>query len=74
MKLSNYLYLALTAAFLLGNHNGFVALWKDSAPEPLAVFPYRIESLPPYDQQRLNRGIRIGSEEELHALLEDFLS
>lgn len=74
MKYMKHLYLTLIAAFLLGSHNGFVALWKDSTAEPAVVFPYRIESLPLQDQQRLNQGILVDNEEALASLLEDFLS
>lgn len=68
------IYLTLIFTFLLGTHEGFVALWRDDAPIPAEVFPYRAESLPPADQQALKRGIRIRSEEELDRLLEDYLS
>lgn len=69
-----HLYLALVFAFLLGVKDGFVALWKDSASEPVKVFPYTVSSLPREDQLRLEQGIRIESKEELLALLEDYLS
>ena len=72
--LRQYLYLTLFFAFLLGSHNGFVALWKDSDPEPLQVFPYQVTSLPVEDQKLLEKGIRIESTGELMRLLEDYLS
>ena len=68
------IYLTLIFTFLLGTHEGFVALWRDDASIPAEVFPYRAERLPPADQQALKRGIRIRSEEELDRLLEDYLS
>lgn len=68
------IYLTLIFTFLLGTHEGFVALWRDNVPIPVEVFPYRTESLPPADQQALKKGIRIRSEEELDRLLEDYLS
>lgn len=74
MKRKNYLYLALAAAFLIGNHQGFIALWTDSGAEPDIVFPYSVTSLPPQDQLRVNEGIRVQTREQLHALMEDFLS
>ena len=74
MKLSYYLYFTLLTAFLLGNHSGFIALWKDPHSQPIAVFPYRVESLPTTDQVKLNQGIPVDTEQELQSLLEDFLS
>ena len=68
------IYLTLLLAFLIGNHKGFIALWHDSAGDPAIVFPYSVSSLPPQDQQRINNGIYLESEEELNRLLEDYLS
>ena len=67
-------YLTLLFAFLIGNHKGFIALWKDPAADPAMVFPYSVSSLPPQDQQLINKGIYLESEAELHRLLEDYLS
>jgi hypothetical protein len=72
--LRQHIYLALIMAFLLGSHNGFIALWKDSGPEPIKIFPYRVTSLPTEDQKRLENGIRIESAGELMHLLQDYLS
>lgn len=66
--------LALLLVYLLGVRGGYVALWRDEDPEPVAVFPYAVSGLPPDDQAALFRGIVIKSEEELHQRLEDFLS
>ena len=46
----------------------------DEDPEPVAVFPYAVASLPPEDQEALFRGIVIKNEEDLRYRLEDFLS
>ena len=73
MKL-RYWYLALIFTFLLGCKDGFIALWKIPREDPVTVFPYSIASLPPEDQARLRRGIRLDSPEELMKLLEDYLS
>ena len=64
----------LALMFLLGNHKGYLALWKEDRPEPYQVFPVKIESLPEADQKSLNRGIRARSDLELAGFLEDFLS
>ena len=68
------IYLTLLFLFLVGNHKGFIALWTDMKDDPVCVYPYSIASLPPADQQRLREGISVESEEELMALLEDYLS
>jgi len=59
--------------FLLGIHDGHIALWKDGQDEP-TVFPYRAQMLPEQDQERLKAGIRIESGTQLHQILEDYLS
>ena len=74
MKAIRYLYLTLIFAFLLGNCDGYIALWRDTNTTPVRIFPYRIEMLPESDQQALERGIPITDEQELIRLLEDYLS
>ena len=69
-----YGYLALIFAFLLGNYNGYIALWKEGSQKPLQVYPYSIRALPPADQARLETGIPVTSQEQLQMLLEDYLS
>ena len=66
--------IVLLTVFLLGNHKGYLALWKEDRPEPFQIFPVKIASLPEADQQALNTGISARSEIELSSLLEDFLS
>jgi len=68
------IYLALVLAFLLGNYKGYIALWSGTDPEPMVVFPYRTDSLPPADQAALENGIPLENREQLTHLLEDFLS
>lgn len=69
-----YRYLALVWAFLIGNYNGYIALWTNVGEKPAKVFPYSVASLPPADQARVNAGIRVDSEADLRQLLEDYLS
>lgn len=71
---ASYIYLALAAAFLLGNYRGYIALWSDGTSDPIRIFPYCIASLPPEDQSLLAKGIRVRSGEHLRQLLEDYLS
>ena len=58
----------------MGIQNGFIALWRDGSAAPVRVFPYRADSLPLADQRALEKGIAIGTEEDLANLLEDYLS
>lgn len=74
MKKYTPLCCIILLGFLLGVHNGNIALWKDEDPEPIKVFPYRASMLPKADQQALYEGIRAGSIEELYRLIEDYLS
>lgn len=66
--------LLLAFGFILGSYNGYIALWRDTGPDPIRVFPYSVSSLPQSDQQALERGIELHSREELLRLLEDYLS
>ena len=69
-----YLYLSLFLTFILGSHNGYIALWQDGTQEPIKVFPYSVASLPPADQKALENGIHIDNRTDLIKLLEDYLS
>ena len=71
---NRYSYLALICLFLLGSYKGYIALWTDDSKEPAKVFPYSVQSLPPADQKRLEKGIKISSAQELYELLQDYLS
>ena len=68
------LYFILLFLFLLGNYNGYIALWNSSSPLPYHVFPYSVSMLPRADQLMLNVGIEISSNTELCNILEDYLS
>ncbi len=59
--------------FLLGIHNGRVALWKDQDPKPVRVFPYYASALPPEAQKALKAGIPLESMEDLEALIKKYL-
>ena len=65
---------ALLLSFIMGVHDGYIALWKTGEKTPLKVFPYQVSSLPPADQERLHSGIAIDSAEDLLHLIEDYLS
>lgn len=61
-------------SFVLGSCKGYIALWKDGQAEPVKVFPYKVSSLPASDREKLERGVKLDSMEELEQLIEDYLS
>lgn len=63
----------LLLALLLGIRDGYLALWREEDPQPIAIFQIRADTLPPADQILLKRGLRLGDKEALLAALEDFL-
>ena len=64
----------LALAWILGCHKGYLALYKDHAPEPCQIYPCPVENLPEQDQLELSQGIQIRTQEALDQILEDFLS
>lgn len=64
---------ALLLGFLLGVHEGKVALWRDGAEAPEQVYDIRADSLPPADRLQLERGIGVETRRELWGLLENYL-
>ena len=70
----HFISLLLALGFILGSHNGYVALWTEGQAEPDRTFPYRVSSLPQADQEALAKGIRAEDILELTQLLEDYLS
>ena len=64
----------LLAVYLLGVHDGKIALWCNDDPQPAAVFPYRAALLPEEVRKQLEVGIPIDSMDELNRLLEACLS
>lgn len=73
-KISHFLSTMLLFIFLLGIHDGKVALWQEDDPEPVKIFPYRASLLPDEAQEQLRKGIRIESMEDLDRLIEAYLS
>ncbi len=63
----------LLLGFLLGIHNGRVALWKDQDPEPWRVFPYAVSALPRETRQALKAGIPIENMEDLENFIKNYL-
>ena len=72
-KLSDLICI-LFLGFLLGIHNGQIALWQGEDPEPIKIFPYSAQMLPVADRRALEDGIRFETKEDLLRLMEDYLS
>ena len=68
------LYRILLLGFLLGCHQGRVALWIDGNIAPIQIFPCAVTALPHTDQQHLTEGIHVTDKLELAQLMEDYLS
>ena len=66
--------MVLLAGFLLGLHDGRLTLWREGTVHPEQIYDIRGDSLPPADQIKLRRGIRVESREELWEILENYLS
>lgn len=64
----------LLLGFLLGIHNGRVAIWKDGETAPWRIFPYPVAVLPTDTQTQLRQGIRIETMDDLDHFLENLLS
>ena len=73
-KFSGLLCAALMAVYLLGIHEGKIALWSGDDPEPIKVFPYRAALLPKKEREMLKQGIEVESLDELYRLAEAYLS
>lgn len=74
MKKRHCIYCILSLMYILGNHNGHLALWTGDTVQPEKIFPVKVETLPKLDQYMLNEGIFVRDEKKLNALLEDYLS
>ena len=59
---------------ILGGWKGYVAIFEKGETEPRQIFPTQVTSLPPADQQALEKGIIVRNERDLNQLLEDYLS
>ena len=73
MKKHIILYSILFFGFLLGIHEGRIALWKDGDPEPYKVFPYYASMLPKEYRNALKQGVHFENEDQLRKMVEDYL-
>ena len=58
----------------LGSWRGHVALFTEEGPQPLELYPVRLELLPVADREQLLKGIPVKDTKELMRILEDLLS
>lgn len=66
--------LPTTVRRYLRTWEGKLALFTGENPAPDEVYDVYIQSLPPEEQERLNAGIAVDTEEELAGWLEDYTS
>ena len=71
---SEVVFSAEEKTMVLGVFEGKLALFIGKSDYPNRVFDFMIRTLPPDDQKLLSDGIKISSEEELSAILEDYMS
>lgn len=57
--------------FILREYNGKVALFLENEEEPIAVYKTPVETFYPADKALLQKGICLGSREELVSLIDD---
>lgn len=74
MKLPAYICCIVLFGFMLGIHEGKIALWEGDDPEPVYIYPYSAQLLPLADQSALEDGIHFHSRHDLERLLGDYLS
>lgn len=69
-NLSTLLCAAMLFSFLIGIHEGRLAIWRDNEATPCEILPVPTALLPTKVQAQLRQGIRVESDEELSKLLE----
>lgn len=60
--------------YLLRAYDGKLAVFTTNLVEPDMVFDVYIKTLPEYDREQLERGVRVPDYESLTALIEDYIS
>lgn len=74
MNVHRQWYLTLIFGLILGIRGGNIALWREGDPDPIRIFPYRAEMLPPEARDALTDGIPIEDLSQLEELAENYLS
>ena len=73
-KKSKIVCAATLLYLVLGAWKGYVAIFEGENEEPRQIFPNMVASLPQADQDALNGGRYVRTEEQMQQLLEDYLS
>ena len=73
-KLKRGMMTAMLLSLILGSWKGYIAIFDQGETEPRQIFPNTVASLPPADQEALNQGIPVRTEQQMQQLLEDYLS
>lgn len=60
--------------YLLRAYEGKLAVFTQDLVTPDLVFDVYVRTLPELDQEQLERGVRVGSFDELTKLVEDYIS
>ena len=60
--------------YLLRTYDGKLAVFTDDLVQPDLVFDVYVRTLPEYDQEQLEHGIRVESYDKLTSLIEDYIS
>ena len=74
MKRNTIVCYMLLAGFLIGIHDGRIAIWQGEDPKPVTVLPYPAELLPETDRIALEKGIHLDTREDLIRFMEDYCS
>ena len=61
-----------TDKYILGEFEGFLAIYKSSSKKPIEIIDVRVDSLPERDVERIKRGIYANSLSEIISLAEDY--
>lgn len=61
-------------SYLLRAYEGKLAVFTEDLVTPDLIFDVYVRTLPEYDREQLERGIRAASYEELTKLVEDYIS
>ena len=73
-KVKRGMMTAMMLSLILGSWKGYIAIFNQGEAEPRQIFPNTVASLPPADQEALNQGIPVRTEQQMQQLLEDCLS
>lgn len=57
--------------FIIKDHDGFLALYREESDTPYMILEYRTIFLNDYDRDLVTRGISVPTEKEMKELIED---